>query len=63
MHFELSPLTEWIGLWIVNIYAEFQVNIFSNKRDITQCHSFNTMTTMTMPRLVFFPKTAKIKNG
>ena len=28
--FELSPLMAWIALWIVNIYPEFQVIIFSN---------------------------------
>ena len=36
MHFELSPLIVWIALWIVNTYSEFQVNIFSNKRDVLQ---------------------------
>ena len=34
MHFELSPLIVWIALWIVKTYSEFQVNIFSNNRDI-----------------------------
>ena len=34
MHFKLSPLIVWIDLWIVNTYSEFQVNIFSNNRDI-----------------------------
>ena len=38
MHFELSPLIVWIALWIVNKYFEFQVNIFSNDRDITKYH-------------------------
>ena len=33
----LSPLIVWIALWIVNTYSKFQVNIFSNNRDITQC--------------------------
>ena len=37
MHFELSPLIIWIALWIVNTYSKFQVNIFSNKRNITKC--------------------------
>ena len=41
MHFELSPLTERICLWIVNIYSDFQVNIFNSKRDITKCRSFS----------------------
>ena len=45
MHFELSPLIVWIALWIVNTYFEFQVNIFSNNRDISKCHSFCTRTT------------------
>ena len=34
--FELSPLTEWIALWIDNTYSEFQVTIFSNNRNITR---------------------------
>ena len=40
MHFELSPLVVWIVLWIENTYSEFQVNIFSNNRDIIKCYSF-----------------------
>ena len=35
--FELSPLIVWIVLWRVNTYSEFQVNIFSNNRDIKKC--------------------------
>ena len=42
MHFELSPLIVWIALWIVNTYSEFQVNIFSNNRDMTKCQRFCT---------------------
>ena len=53
MHFELSSLTLWIALWIVNTYSEFQVNIFNNKREITICQSF-CMTT-TMLRLYQYP--------
>ena len=30
----LPPLLVWVHLLIVNNYSEFQVNIFSNKRDI-----------------------------
>ena len=30
----LSPLLVWVHLLIVNNYSEFQVNIFSNNRDI-----------------------------
>ena len=30
MHFELFLLKAWIALWIMNSYAEFQVNILSN---------------------------------
>ena len=37
MLFELSPLIVWIALWIEKTYSEFQVNIFSNNRDITKC--------------------------
>ena len=40
MHFELSPLIVWIAPWIVNRYFDFQVNIFSNHKDITKCQSF-----------------------
>ena len=32
---ELSPFIVWIALSIVNTYSGFQVNIFSNNRDIT----------------------------
>ena len=30
------PLIVWIALWIVDTYSEFQVNIFSNNREITK---------------------------
>ena len=30
----LAPLLVWVPLLIVNNYSEFQVNIFSNNRDI-----------------------------
>ena len=30
----LPPLLVWVSLLIVNNYSEFQVNIFSNNRDI-----------------------------
>ena len=36
MHFELSPLTVWIALWIVKTYSKFQVKIVINNRDITK---------------------------
>ena len=51
MHFELSPLIVWIALWIVNTFAEFQVNIFSGNRDIAKWQSFCTMTTTTTPKV------------
>ena len=35
--FQTSPLIVWTALWIVNTNSEFQVNIFSNNRDITKC--------------------------
>ena len=56
MHFEFSPLILWIVLWIVNTYSEFQVNIFTNKRDITKCHSFCMTTTMTTPKATAIPR-------
>ena len=31
---KLPPLLEWVPLLIVNNYSDFQVNIFSNSRDI-----------------------------
>ena len=40
MYFASSPLIAWIALWIVNTYSDFQVNIFSNSRDITKCQKF-----------------------
>ena len=36
----LPPLLVWVSLLIVNNYFEFQVNIFSNNRDIRKCKSF-----------------------
>ena len=39
----LPPLLEWIPLLIVNNFSEFQVNIFSNNRDIRKCQSFRTV--------------------
>ena len=41
----LPPLLVWVSLLIVNNYSEFQVNIFSNNRDIRKCQSFCTTTT------------------
>ena len=38
----VSPLLVWVSLLIVNNYPEFQVNIFSNNRDIRKCQSFRT---------------------
>ena len=38
----LPPLLVWVPLLILNNYSEFQVNIFSNKRDIRKCQSFHT---------------------
>ena len=46
MHFELSPLIVWIALWMVNTYSKFQINIFSNHRDVTKCQSFCTTVTV-----------------
>ena len=46
----LPPLLVWVPLSIMNNQSEFQVNIFSNDRDITKCPSFCT-TTQTMPEL------------
>ena len=51
MHVELSPLIVWIAPWILNTYSEFQLNIFSNNRDIKTCQSFRTTRTTTTPRL------------
>ena len=36
----LPPLLVWVPLLVVNNYSEFQVNIFSNNRDIIKCQSF-----------------------
>ena len=38
----LPPLLVWVPLLIVNNYFEFQINIFSNNRDIRKCQSFHT---------------------
>ena len=47
MNLELSPLFVQIPLFILNIYFEFQVYMFSNGRDMTKCHSFCITTTTT----------------
>ena len=38
----LPPLLVWVPLLTVNNYTEFQVNIFSNNREIRKCQSFHT---------------------
>ena len=63
---EMSPLIVWIALRIVNTYSRVSSKYLHNKRDITKCQSFCTMTTTTkMPRLYqylrFSPKTAELK--
>ena len=40
------PYWNWFPFLIMSNYSEFQVNIFSNNRDITKCQSFRT-TPMT----------------
>ena len=46
---ELSPLLVWVTLLIINNCSEFQVNIFSNNRDIGKCQSFRTTPPTTAP--------------
>ena len=45
----LPPLLVWVPLLIVNNYSEFQVNIFSNNRDIRKCQSFRKTPPTTTP--------------
>ena len=46
MHCELSPLIKMIAICIVNTNSKFQINILSNKRDITKCqHIFQVSNT------------------
>ena len=40
-----------VPLLIVNNFSEFQVNIFSNNRDIRKCQSFRTTPPTTTPGL------------
>ena len=69
MHFELSASIVWIALWIVNTYSEFQVNIFSNNRDITKCQFLHhddddnndDAKAIAIPRIGFSPKTTEVK--
>ena len=63
MHSELSPLIVWIAVWIVNTYSKFQVNIFSNNRDIAKCQRFcKSMTTLRLKQyLGFSPKTDELR--
>ena len=37
-----------MALWTVNTYSEFEVNFFSNNREITKCRSFCRTTMMPM---------------
>ena len=64
-HFELSPVTLRILLWIVNTHSEFQVNTFSNNRGITKCQSFCMTTSeakaIAIPRL--FSENSQAKNA
>ena len=43
----LPALLVWLPLLIENNYPEFQINIFSNNRDIRKCQSFRTPPTPT----------------
>ena len=45
----LPPLLVWVPLLIVNNCSQFQINIFSNNRDIRKYQSFPT--TLTPPPL------------
>ena len=47
----LPPLLGWVPLLIANNYSEFQVNIFSNNRDIRKCQTFRTTPPTTTPGL------------
>ena len=59
------PLLVWVPLLMVNNYSEFQVNIFSNKRDIRKCQSFTRRRCRLRQGYVntsmFSSKTAKLK--
>ena len=57
-----TPLLVWVPLLVVNNYSEFQVNIFSNNRDIRKCQSFRT-TPPTTTTTTFSSKTAELKKG
>ena len=67
----LPPLLVWVSLLIVNNYSEFQVNIFSNNRDIIKCQSFRATPdddaadddakAMTIPRCFSGNSRAKIQ--
>ena len=61
----LPPLLVWVTLLIVNNYPEFQVNIFSNNRDIRKCRSFRTTPPTTTQGYdntsTFSSKTAELK--
>ena len=63
----LPPLLVWVPLSIMNNQSEFQVNIFSNDKDITKCPSFCTTTTQTTPELwqylIVFFENSRAKNN
>ena len=60
MNSESSPLFAHIPLFLANIYFEFQVYMFSNGRDMTNCHSFCTMM-MTIAISPVFSENSRAK--
>ena len=64
----LPPLLVWVPFLIVNNYSEFQVNIFSNIRDIRKCQKFShnaaaNARAMTIPRLFSNTSTLSTKTA
>ena len=57
----LPPLLVWVPLLIVNNYSEFQVNIFSNNRDIRKYQSFACWQQGYDNTLMFFLENSRAK--
>ena len=59
----LPPLLIWVPHLIVNNYSEFQVNIFSNNRDIRKCQCFHRPTPPGLRQyLIVFFENSRAKN-
>ncbi|MEW8542233.1 MAG: hypothetical protein AB2693_01755, partial [Candidatus Thiodiazotropha sp.] len=57
---ELPALLVWVPLLTLHNLAKYEVNMFSNNRDIATCQSFRTTTTPSTTTTQFSSKTAEL---